>query len=97
MASKLAGLLLRVRQRWFLSRPGEGRCTEHVALKGVGECKVPGLGCGLHAAPGYESLPAGCGVLANSPLEKVRDGQPLDVWGRDSWGGLVGELGCLER
>lgn len=47
MASKLAGLLLRVRQHWFLSRPGEGGCTEHIALKGVGECKVPGLGCGL--------------------------------------------------
>lgn len=45
-----------------------------IALKGVGECKVPGLGCGLHAAPGSERRPAGCGVLVNSPLEKVKDG-----------------------
>lgn len=47
---------------------------EQIAVKGVRECKVPGLGCGLHAVPASESGPAGCGVLADSRLEKVRDG-----------------------
>lgn len=78
--------------------------TGRTALKGVRECKVPGLGCGLHTAPGAESRLAGCGLLANSPLVKVRDGPATggtsgDVTAGQVVGGgrgLGGELGCWE-
>lgn len=63
-----------MRQHGFLSRPGECGDIEWIALKGIGEYRVLGLGCGMHTASRSESRLAGYGVLASSPLEKVRDG-----------------------
>lgn len=65
-----------------------------IAVKGIGECKVPELGCGLHTAPGSESRPAGSGVLTDSPLKKVRAGSATEgIFGHVAAGWAAGCLG----
>lgn len=65
-----------------------------IAVKGTRECRVLGMGCGLHTAPGSESRPAGYGVLTDSPLEKVRDGLATEEMCRHMAAGwAIGSVG----